>query len=78
MDKHLLDVIATELCCDYLSDLKYLNGFSRVRAARFIDKAIPAEDASLNEWNEALSYLTNAPAEKTQAEARQRLIESLQ
>lgn len=78
MDKPLLDVIAKELRCEYLSDLRYMKSFSRIRAARFIEEMIPATDASLNEWNDALSYLASAPAEKTQDKARQRLLEYLQ
>lgn len=78
MDKPLLDVIAKELCCENLSDLRYMKSFSRMRAARFIEEMIPAADASLNEWNDALSYLASAPAEGTQDEARQRLLEYLQ
>lgn len=77
MDRPLLDVIAKELCCEYLSDLRFMKSFSRIRAARFIEERIPASDASLNEWNDALSYFASAPAENTQVEARQRLLEFL-
>lgn len=77
MDRPLLDVIAKELCCEYLSDLRFMRSFSRIRVARFIEENVSAADASLNEWNDALSYLVNAPAEKTQIEARQRLLECL-
>ena len=77
MDRPLLDVIAKELCCEYLSDLRFMRSFSRIRVARFIEETVSAADASLNEWNDALSYLVNAPAEKTQAEARQRLLDCL-
>lgn len=77
MDRPLLDVIAKELCCEYLSDLRFMRSSSWIRVARFIEETVSAADASLNEWNDALSYLVNAPAEKTQAEARQRLLDCL-
>lgn len=51
-----------------------MNGILRIRAGRFIDKAIPAEGASLNEWNDALFYLTGEGPEKTAQTAREKLI----
>ncbi len=78
MDRPLLEVIACEMHCEYLSDLRFLRAFSRKRVASLIDKSIPAMNASLREWNDALAYLVDETAEKTQTAARLKLIRCLE
>ena len=69
----LLDFLAYQVGSPYLSDLPRMNG---TRLARELDQ-IPAEAASLHDWNDALAYLANAPPEATPQAARGRLLERL-
>lgn len=55
----LLDVLTIRADCDYLSDLKHLNCWQKMRLARELEK-VPADAAELKEWNDALKYLTGA------------------
>ena len=70
----LLDFLAYQVGSPYLSDLPRMNG---ARLARELEQ-IPAEAASLHDWNDALDYLTGAPPEKTAQAARERLIHALE
>ena len=58
----LLEFLAYKAGCPYLSDLP---------------RVIPAESASLHDWNDALEYLAQAPPEATPQAARRRLLERL-
>ena len=69
----LLDFLAYQVGSPYLSDLPRMNG---ARLARELEQ-IPAEAASLHDWNDALDYLTGAPPEDTAQAAKERLIQSL-
>ena len=69
----LLEFLAYKTGCTYLSDLLRASG---VRLARVLE-GIPAEDADLREWNDALAYLAKAPPEETSPKARARLIQVL-
>lgn len=70
----LLDFLAHRVGSAYLSDLHWID---RARLARELEQ-IPAEAASLHEWNDALGYLAQAPPEATPQAARRRLLERLQ
>lgn len=59
-----------------LSELHQANRLERGRLARALEEVAP-EDVPLRDWNDALDYLTGAPAEPTAAAARIRLIEGL-
>ena len=72
----LLDFLQHKAGCAYLSDLRDLNGWQRMRLARVLEK-IPAEAADLRTWNDALDYLAQAPPEETAQAARERLIAGL-
>lgn len=69
----LLDFLAYKTGCAYLSDLPRAGGG---RLARVLE-GIPAGDADLREWNDALAYLAKAPPEETGPKARARLIQLL-
>lgn len=73
----LLDFLAYKAGCPYLSDLPRVSGWQRVRMARELEQ-IPAESASLHDWNDALEYLAQAPPEATPQAARRRLIHALE
>lgn len=72
----LLDALSIQAGCTYLSDLRYLHGWERVRLARILRK-LPPGAATLNEWNDAFMYLSNGPPQTTAAAARERLLQSL-
>ena len=69
----LLDILAARMNCAYLSDLRYLTGWQRMRLVREIEKAPPGA-ATLFEWNDALEYLAQAPPQQTPEAARERLL----
>ena len=72
----LLEFLAYKAGCQYLSDLPYAGGWQRARLVRELER-MPAEAATLLEWNDALAYLSQAPPEKTAQAARERLIAAL-
>ena len=72
----LLDALFIQASCIYLSDLKYLNGWQRVRLARTLEQ-VPPDAAGLKEWNDALRYLSDGPPQTTAEAARERLIQAL-
>ena len=72
----LLEFLAYKAGCPYLSDLPRVIGWQRVRMARELEQ-IPAEAASLRDWNDALDYLTGAPPEDTAQAAKERLVHLL-
>ena len=72
----LVDALSIQADCMYLSDLRYLDKWQRVRLARILEQ-LPADAASLEEWNGALQYLAQQPPEETAEAARERLLQSL-
>lgn len=72
----LLDFLQYRAGCAYLSDLKYIDTWQKVRLARVLEE-IPAEAADLRTWNDALDYLAKAPPEQTVENARAQLITEL-
>lgn len=72
----LLDYLAHRTACEYLSDLRFLDGPGRRRVARLL-KDIAPEAADLYVWNDALLYLVQARPEQTAEDARARLIAAL-
>ncbi|WP_417083211.1 hypothetical protein [Evtepia gabavorous] len=72
----LLDALTIQADCDYLSDLKHLNDWQKIRLARELAK-VPADAAALKEWNDALEYLTGAQPCDNAEQARAALIAGL-
>lgn len=72
----LLDVMAVQMGCMYLSDLRFLSSGQRVALARKLEK-IPPRTSDLHDWNDALDYLVGGPAQPTAEEARAALIAGL-
>ena len=77
MEASLIDVLAKELRCEYISDLRFLPACEYRKAARYIEEKIPADSASLFEWNDALEYLSGAEPESTPEAAKKKLIKWL-
>ncbi len=79
MDKNakagLLDRIAAESGCMYLSDLRNCITDGR---CRFVVSEIPASDYSVKVWEDAASYMTGTEEDfKTAEEAKQWLLAHL-
>lgn len=72
----LLELLMRRANCDYLSDLRFLDGERRGRLARYLAD-IPWQAGSLAEWNEALRYLLAEPPQETEESARNCLIAGL-
>lgn len=71
----LLDRIAAESDCMYLSDLR--SGISK-RNCRLVISGIPAADYSRKVWKDAACYITGTEEDfKTAEEAKQWLLENL-
>lgn len=73
IDMSLLDVLTYRLECKYLSDLRHLKYLKLMQLIHELE-SIPADAATLEEWNDALNYLAFAPAEERKENARQQLI----
>ena len=76
LEQSLLDLIAIQMNCTYLSDLKFLTGAQRTTLAHKLESLTPREE-DLAQWNDALAYLTNAPPETSAHGAKARLIQFL-
>lgn len=64
----LLDLMAIQMGCDYLSDLRFLSSAQRELLAEKL-KRLPVRDDDLRDWNDALEYLTGDSIPKVTAEA---------
>lgn len=73
----LLDHIVLDMNKMFLSDLKFCNNSCRREIAQLLTDCYPAESASLFEWNDAIYYLTGESGEKTEDQAREKLIRLL-
>lgn len=72
----LLDLLADEMKCDYLSDLRFLSPERKRELAERLKKISP-EAYDLQVWNDALVYLAGEAAQETAAAAKNRLVEGL-
>lgn len=72
----LLETLARRLDCAYLSDLKYLDPARRRELAELV-RAMPEQEASCREWNDALNYLGGGESCSTAEKARTALMELL-
>ena len=75
-EQSLLDLIAIQMGCMCLSDLRFLTGAQKTRLAYKLEHLTPREE-DLRQWNDALEYLTGAASEASALEAKQRLIQLL-
>lgn len=72
----LLDLIAGQMGCDFLSDLRFLNSTQRAELAQKLEK-LSANAFGLHDWNDALEYMAGQPSEQSAAEAREALLRCL-
>lgn len=73
---HLLDYLAQQAGCMYLSDLHHITENIRKKLELAVTD-FPAENASVRQWNEALAYLFAAPEEMTAQLAKEQLLKLL-
>lgn len=73
----ILEYLAIHLKCEYLSDLRLLGKGKRMALIQALE-GIPVERADLYEWNEALSYLTEAPPCESRVDAKHQIIKLLE
>lgn len=74
--EQMLDFLASQMKCEYLSDLRYLpEGKRRILAERV--EALGADEYDLRQWNDALEYLTGGRAEETAEAAKAAITSSL-
>ena len=75
-EQSLLELLAIQMGCEYLSDLRYLTIAQRNYLVQKLIPLSPRQE-DLRDWNKVLTYLTGEPAEKTALAAKARLIEFL-
>lgn len=73
VEQSLLDLLAIQMKCEYLSDLRFLSQKQRRCLAHKLKCLTPREE-DVREWNAALIYLTDAPPEPTVRAAKERLV----
>lgn len=76
VEQSLLDLLAIQMGCMYLSDLRFLSLEQRRYLAQRLDRLTPREE-DVRERNDALEYLTGAPPEDTAQAAKERLVHLL-
>lgn len=70
----LLDLLAENAGCPFISDLRHITGKERLQLADKLEDISPGE-YPLPVWNDALNYLISAPPQQTSEEARKLLID---
>lgn len=76
LNLHLLELLAMQMRCLYLSDLRSLTPEQKKSLLWKLEHIEP-KDEDIREWNDTLEYLVGAPPENTAMLARSRLIEYL-
>lgn len=74
----MLDAIFEIVGCAYFSDMMFADARIKKRIACIIQAQYPSEAVSLQEWNDALDYLTGSAPEATSQAARDKLLRLLQ
>lgn len=72
-NQSLLDLLAENARCPFISDLRQITGKERLRLAEKLEEISPSE-YPLPVWNDVLSYLISAPPQQTPEAARKLLI----
>lgn len=72
----ILDFLMKELQCTYLSDLYFrMNDYQQQLIEALVN--LPVDEHTLQDWNDALTYLVRLPAQDTGEEAKRLLLSSL-
>ncbi|MGI5958313.1 MAG: hypothetical protein ACOX60_02705 [Massiliimalia sp.] len=73
----LLDFLAFQMGCNYLSDLRFLSGVQQKILIKKLELLQPCEE-DVQEWNDLLEYLVGIPSQSTAAKAKQALLKTLE
>lgn len=72
----LVDYLASQIACAYISDLRFLDPLGKIQLSHVVRKLSPS-DWSLWQWNDALEYIANKQAANTVEAAYEELLASL-
>lgn len=75
-DVSLIDFLAKEMGCVYVSDLTHLNAWQQKHLAAVLEE-LPAEAASQREWDDALCYIEMLPPQSDAEKDRKCLLAAL-
>ena len=70
----LLDAILTVTKCEHAEQLKNLSPERKTRLAHSLEERVPSGLATIEEWNEVLMYLADAPPESEKKIAKKKLL----
>ena len=70
----LLDAILTVTKCEDAEQLKNLSPERKTRLAHSLEERVPSGLATIEEWNEVLMYLADAPPERENKIAKKKLL----
>ena len=70
----LLDAISTVTKCERAEQLKNLSPERKTRLAHSLEERVPSGLATIEEWNEVLMYLADAPPESEKKIAKKKLL----
>ena len=70
----LLDAILTVTKCERAEQLKKLSPERKTRLAHSLEERVPSGLATIEEWNEVLMYLADAPPEIENKIAKKKLL----
>lgn len=72
----LVDFLANEIGCMYVSDLTHLNEAQQQRLVAVL-RRLPSESASERDWDDALCYIEKLPPQSSAEQDRKCLISAL-
>lgn len=72
----LVDFLAKEMGCVYVSDLTHLDAWQQQRLAAVLQR-LPADAASEREWDDALCYIEMLPPQNDAEKDRKCLLSAL-
>lgn len=75
-NESLLDWMARQAGCEYLSDLRKLSGRQRMSLVTALEP-ITAKENEIGQWNDALDYLFRGHAQPSAAAARDAILRQL-
>ena len=70
----LLDAILTVTKCEHAEQLNNLSPERKTRLAHSLEERVPSGLATIEEWNEVLMYLADAPPERENKIAKKKLL----
>ncbi len=66
-EQFLLELLAYQTGCTYISDLHNLRSFQKIRLIRMLEK-LEAEERDLPVWQDALAYIAGKTSQGSSAE----------